>query len=38
MSLNEEQVLESDESKSGVIIDYSEKGNVEGIEILKASK
>lgn len=36
--LNQEQVKESDESKPGIIIDYSEIGNIVGIEILDASK
>jgi uncharacterized protein YuzE len=31
-------VKESDQDKSGIIIDYSEKGTVVGIELLNASK
>lgn len=34
-----EQVIESDEDKSGeMIIDYAENGSVIGIEVLNASK
>jgi len=38
ISLNQEAIDESDESKPGIVIDYSEKGNIVGIEILDASK
>lgn len=38
ISLSQEAVKESDESKPGIIIDYSESGNVVGIEIIDASK
>ena len=33
----EEKVKESDESKQGIIIDYDDKGNIVGIEVLNAS-
>ena len=36
--LSEEKVKESDESKPGIIIDYSDNNNIVGIEILGASK
>lgn len=36
--LSKEIVNESDEDKPGIIIDYSEKGEIVGIEILNASK
>ncbi len=38
ISLSDEAVHESDENKSGVIIDYSTDGKIVGIEILSASK
>ncbi|MDQ3021597.1 MAG: DUF2283 domain-containing protein [Bacteroidota bacterium] len=38
MNLSQEEIDESDESKPGSVIDYSEKGNIVGIEILDASK
>lgn len=38
ISLSDEVVFESDENKSGVIIDYSTDGKIVGIEILSASK
>ena len=37
LQFNNEAVVDSDEDKPGIIIDYSEKGNVVGIEILSAS-
>lgn len=38
IKLSEGKVSESDEEKSGLILDYDENGNIIGIEILNASK
>ncbi|MCF8244484.1 MAG: DUF2283 domain-containing protein [Saprospiraceae bacterium] len=35
---SEKPIVESDEDKEGVILDYDKDGNVVGIEILSASK
>ena len=35
---SDKPIVESDEDKEGVILDYDEDGNVVGIEILFASK
>lgn len=35
---SEEKIEESDEGKSGIILDYDKQGSIVGIEILDASK
>lgn len=36
--LNERPIIESEQIKPGIILDYDEAGNVVGIEVLSASK
>ena len=38
ITFSEEKIIESDEDKPGIILDYSATGNIVGIEILDASK
>jgi uncharacterized protein YuzE len=38
IQFSEEKIGESDEEKSGIIIDYNVSGNIIGIEVLNASK
>ncbi|MCL2131001.1 MAG: DUF2283 domain-containing protein [Lentimicrobiaceae bacterium] len=38
LSFSNETVFESDEDKKGIILDYSTKGHIVGIEVLNASK
>jgi uncharacterized protein YuzE len=37
IKFNSEPISESDQEKPGIIIDYSENGQIVGIEVLKAS-
>ena len=36
--LNDSDIIESEQIKPGIILDYDEAGNVVGIEVLNASK
>jgi uncharacterized protein YuzE len=38
LSLDESQILESSEVSSGIILDYNEKNEIVGVEILHLSK
>lgn len=38
IQFSENEVVESEEDKPGIILDYGEKGEIIGIEILNASK
>ncbi|MEI6455102.1 MAG: DUF2283 domain-containing protein [bacterium] len=38
ISFSDNPVVESEEDKPGVILDYDEKGSITGIEVLNASK
>ena len=37
INFSEEKIFESDEDKPGIILDYDEKGNIVGIEVINAS-
>lgn len=36
--LNDQPVIESEQIKPGIVLDYDEAGNVVGIEVLSANK
>lgn len=38
LQFSDSQIVESDEEKPGMIIDYDENGNIVGIEYLEASQ
>lgn len=38
IQFSEKEVAESDQDKSGIILDYDVDGNIVGIEVLEASK
>jgi len=38
IKMSDAKIVESDEDKKGVILDYAEDGSLVGIEILNASK
>jgi uncharacterized protein YuzE len=38
ISFNDRKIIESDEDRPGIVIDYDDEGGLVGIEILNASK
>lgn len=36
--LNDNEIIESEQIRPGIVLDYDEAGNVTGIEVLNASK
>ena len=38
IQFSEKEVAESDEDKTGIILDYDDEGNIVGIEVLEATK
>ncbi len=38
LQFSDNEVVESDEDKPGIILDYDIEGNIVGIEVLEASK
>lgn len=36
--LNDNEIIESEQIRPGIVLDYDEAGNVTGIEVLSASK
>lgn len=37
IKFSDQEIIESDENKPGVILDYDKDGNIAGIEVLNAS-
>lgn len=37
IKFSDSEIIESDENKPGIIIDYDKEGNITGIEVLNAS-
>jgi uncharacterized protein YuzE len=37
IQLSDARIVQSDEEKPGIILDYDEKGNIAGIEVINAS-
>ncbi len=38
ITFSDNKIIESDEEKSGIILDYDNEGSIVGIEVLNASK
>ena len=38
ITISDNKIIESDEEKSGIILDYDNEGSIVGIEVLNASK